>query len=264
MVFDHTETFRSSAFLRPFARWLLECHGALVVGPPAASCLIADDKAAAKARLRDAGVPTAPGVVLAAASDAVPAELGGPLVVKPAFEHMSRGLHLAPTPAAAREAAIALLERLGQPVLVERFVPGRELAISLLDGHGEPEVLPVLEWRLAGGAEGVLDEPSKLRFVTEERQDLGLATLSPELRARLRTLALRAFAALGLRDYARFDVRLADDGTPFFLEANVTPSMEPFEAFPLAARAAGLDYPALVARLLRGALRRGGGGAGQR
>jgi release factor glutamine methyltransferase len=91
-----------------------------------------------------------------------------------------------------------------------------------------------------------------------ERDDAARAELTERELAELRGLASRAFQALGLRDYARFDVRLSPGGSFFFLEANATPSLEPLEALALSARWAGLDYAALVEKILASALRRYG------
>jgi len=82
------------------------------------------------------------------------------------------------------------------------------------------------------------------------------ADLPDDLHSELEALARHAFRALGLRDYARFDIRLSSGGTLFFLEANTTPSLEPLEALALSARWAGLEYPALVERMLSEALGR--------
>ena len=84
------------------------------------------------------------------------------------------------------------------------------------------------------------------------------ANLPSGLQEDIEALARRAFEVLGLRDYARFDVRLTQDGTPFFLEANITPSLEMGEAFARSAKWAGLDYPALIERLLSSAQSRYG------
>ncbi len=138
---------------------------------------------------------------------------------------------------------------MGQPILVERFIEGRELAVSLIGGgDGGPEVLPVLEWRIGGG---VVTEAHKLQPGEERVGDALRADVDPPLLARIERHAREAFRGLGLKDYARFDVRLAPDGTPWFLEANTKPSLERQEALALSASWAGLDYPALLKRLLR-------------
>jgi D-alanine-D-alanine ligase len=259
LVIDHTDTFRGRGLLRPLVRSFLETEGARVVGSDSRACFLADDKAAAKARLAEAGIPTPPGIMVRSAEDPIPSWLIPPLVLKPAYEHMSRGLGLARSADQARLMAGELLNRLQQPLLAEKYVPGRELAVSLLEGPEGLEVLPPLEWRFEEGGSGVLTEAFKLKEVAGERRDALRADLPPTLQGDLAGLARRAFQVLGLRDYARFDLRLSPGGTCFFLEANTTPSLEPLEALALSAQWAGLDYPALVERMLSAALRRCGG-----
>jgi methylase of polypeptide subunit release factors len=110
---------------------------------------------------------------------------------------------------------------------------------------------------------GVLTEAFKLKEVVGERRDARQADLAPRMGDELESLARQAFQALGLRDYARFDLRLSPGGTFFFLEANTTPSLEPKEALSLSAKWAGLDYPSLVERMLSAALRRYGNPRGR-
>ncbi len=166
---------------------------------------------------------------------------------------MSRGLRLAETEAVAHSTALNLLESLRQPVLVEKFIPGRELAVSLLQGPDALEVLPPLEWRVGHTRGNMLSEAFKLIEPAGERKDAMRAELPFGPARELETLVCRAFQILGLRDYARFDIRLSSGGTFYFLEANTTPSLEPLEALALSARWAGQDYPALVERMLSAA-----------
>jgi D-alanine-D-alanine ligase-like ATP-grasp enzyme len=237
-------------------RSLLENHGLPVAGSDARACALADDKAAAKRRLAAAGVPVPPGVVVTSGSDALPDWLTPPLILKPAFEHMSRGLELVQDRDGARDRLPGLLSRLGQPILVEMFIPGREFAVSVVDGPRGLEVLPPLEWLADGGETGVLTEAFKLGDILPGRRDAVRADLAPAELRELADLSLAAFRALGLRDYSRFDVRRSPGGTFFFMEANVTPSMEPEEALALSARWAGMDFPALLKRILSAALGR--------
>ena len=120
----------------------------------------------------------------------------------------------------------------------------------------ELQVLPPLEWRLGTRGPDFLTENSKLIEPVGERRDVLRADLPDDLHSEMEAMAQHAFHALGLRDYARFDLRLSSGGTLFFLEANTTPSLEPLEALALSAQWAGLDYPALVERMLSAALRR--------
>ena len=263
LVIDHTDTFRGRGLFRPLVRLLLEREGARIVGSDSRACFLADDKIAAKARLGESGISVPPGIVIRTAEEKIPSWLKPPLVLKPAFEHMSRGLGLARSEEQAQAMAKDLLHRLNQPILMEMFVPGRELAVSLLDGPGGLEVLPPLEWRFEETGSEVLTEAFKLKDVVGERRDARKADLSPRVGDELESLARRAFQALGLRDYARFDLRLSPGGTFFFLEANTTPSLEPLEALALSANWSGKDYPALVEGMLSAALRRYGSPRGR-
>ncbi|MCX5905868.1 MAG: ATP-grasp domain-containing protein, partial [Deltaproteobacteria bacterium] len=146
LVIDHTDTFLGWGVLRPFVRLELEKCGARVAGSSAQACFLADDKIAAKKSLNAAGVPTPPGAAITEVTAELPPWLRPPLILKPACEHMSRGVTLAETWEEARLAIGALLESYRQPVLVETFIPGRELAVSVLDGPEGLEILPILEW----------------------------------------------------------------------------------------------------------------------
>jgi D-alanine-D-alanine ligase len=250
LVIDHTDTFRGRGIYRPFVRAMLESFGARVVGSDARACFLADNKAAAKSCLANAGIPVPPGIVVQSKSFDIPEWLRPPLILKPAYEHMSRGLRIVHTKQDAYSAAIQLLEPLCQPILIESYIPGRELAVSVIAGPEGLQVLPVLEWGIGSGDAAVLNEDFKLMDPANEMHKMLQADLPHDLNDELEAFARRAFHALGLRDYARFDVRLSSGGMPYFLEANTTPSLEPLEALATSAHWAGLGYAALVDRLL--------------
>ena len=263
-VLDHTDTFLGSGLLRGVVRSLLESQGARIVGSPASACFLADDKAAAKTRLIARGIPVPPGIVLVRPGEPFPSWLRPPLVLKPSFEHMSRGVSVAKTRAEAHRLAAKLFRKWRQPVLVEVFIPGRDLAVSVLEGQNGLEVLPPVEWPKEEGGNAVLSEAFKLNGPRPGCSSVLPAHLPPGVRSEIEAYARSAFAVLGLRDYARFDLRLTEGGAPFFLEANTTPSLETEEAFALAAQESGIDYPVLMGKLLSAAEKRyeGGGGDG--
>ena len=130
------------------------------------------------------------------------------------------------------------------------------MAVSVLDGPDGLRSLPILEWIIDERGKGVLTESFKLTVPPPNRRDAVPADLPSEKAAEIGVLALAAFRALGLRDYARFDLRLSEAGHPFFLEANITPSLETQEALALSARWAGLDYPGLIEAMLAAAQKR--------
>jgi len=263
LVIDHTDTFRGRGFFRTFVRLMLEGKGARIVGSGAKACFSADDKITSKAILANAGIATPPGVAITSEQWELPFWLKFPLVLKPAFEHMSRGVVVVETTEEARSRVAGMMETFRQPIIAESYIPGRELAVSVLDGPDGLEVLPPLEWKLGKDRNGLLTEASKLIDVTGEREDAARAAMSGDLLDQLKEQALQAFRSLGLRDYARFDIRLSPGGTFFFLEANVTPSLEPLEALALSGGWVGIDYPSLIDRMLTTALRRYGGYAAE-
>jgi D-alanine-D-alanine ligase len=123
---------------------------------------------------------------------------------------------------------------------------------------GEPAVaLPPMEVVLRTGTEHpVYSFDHKLEPNDEVRYEAP-AQVSPELERALRDLALRAFRALGCRDVARIDVRIDRDGRPAFIECNPLPGLTPgWSDLCLIADAAGIDYRALIGRILEPALRR--------
>jgi D-alanine-D-alanine ligase-like ATP-grasp enzyme/methylase of polypeptide subunit release factors len=253
LVIDHTDTFCGRGLYRPFVRLLLENCGARVVGSDSRACFVADNKAAAKRRLAEAGIPVPPGILVQSDGSTLPDWLRPPLVLKPAFEHMSRGLRVVGTKIEAYAEVSRILGTLRQPVLVESYIPGRELAVSILGGSSEPQVLPILEWDTSAG---ILTEEFKLLDPQDAEHRALPANLHDGTRQELEEMALHAFRVLHLRDYARFDLRLSPQGSIFFLEANTTPSLEPMEALAASAQWAGIDYPGLVNRLLAAAAAR--------
>jgi len=259
LIIDHTDTFHGRGLFRSLVRQRLESCGARIVGSDSKACFLADDKAAAKAHLAQAGIPVPPGIVVTGKDWKIPFWLTPPVIIKPACEHMSRGVVLAETESKAFAAVADLLHRYRQPILVEQYIQGRELAVSLLAGKEGILVLPPLEWLPGDGTAAILSESFKLGEPSEGRPDAKRAALPAHLATELEDLSVQAFHALGLRDYARFDIRLSPGGAFFFMEANTTPSMESQEAFAISARWAEMDYPDLVDAVISAALGRYGG-----
>ncbi len=163
LVIDHTDTFRGRGIFRPLVRLLLEMEGARVVGSDSWACFLADDKIAAKARLGESGISVPPGIVIRSAEEKIPDWLKPPLVLKPAFEHMSRGLGLARSEEQARTTASDLLSRLKQPILMETFVPGRELAVRCLKGREDYRSYPPWNGAWRRRAPGCSPRPSSCK-----------------------------------------------------------------------------------------------------
>jgi D-alanine-D-alanine ligase len=242
---------------------LLELAGVPYVGSGVLASAAAMDKAVAKPLLRAAGLVVADAVVVrrrrwradpaGCAHDV--AALGWPVFVKPARGGSSIGISRVTGPeglAAAVEEAL----RSDPKVLVEAAVTGREVECGVLDGPDGPEASVPAEVRVVGDHEFYDFEAKYLDSATE--LDVP-ADLPAEVAERLRSQALAAYEALDCEGLARVDFFVADDGALTVNEVNTMPGFTPTSMFPRMWAASGLDYPALVDRLLQSALRRGTG-----
>jgi D-alanine-D-alanine ligase len=237
------------------AQELLELLGIPYTGPGAAACSRCIDKVLAKHAIREAGLPTPDWFAFTqtafrelGAADALgelEQRLGFPLVVKPSRGGSSLGVRFA---AAAGEVPQALVSAFSYDdrVLLERFVDGRELAVSVLGD----EALPVVE---AIPAEGD-------RYDFEARYEIGRthfvcpAELGEEERRSVTDAALATYRALGCSGFARVDLILDSEG-PWVLEANAIPGLTDTSLLPQAAEAAGMPFENLVERILDLALK---------
>ena len=201
-------------------------------GSDSRGAALAMEKAAAKLCVAAKGVPVAKGMVLRSASAEPPFPY--PVVLKPQSGGSSVGLRFVRSQRQWRK--ITSFEG----VLCEEYLPGREYTIGIFEG----KALPAVEIRPIGGA---YDYEHK--YTVGASEELCPAPL-PDLKAQhLSQLALTAFAALGLRDYARIDFREDGMGYPHFLEANTLPGMTQTSLFPLAAATAGIGFPELCEKM---------------
>ncbi len=243
---------------------LLELAGVPYVGSGVLASAVAMDKAVAKVVLRAAGIDVAPFVAVRArdwAADPRPArtaaaELGLPVFVKPARGGSSIGItrvaHADALPAAV-EAAL----RHDPKVLVEVGMAGREVECGVLEGPDGQVVASVPgEIRVLGNRPFYDFEAKYLDTATEL---LCPAPLDPDVAGRLQATACRAFEALGCAGLARVDFFVAPDGGLTVNEVNTMPGFTPVSMFPRMWAATGVDYPALVDRLVQSALAAGTG-----
>ena len=225
---------------------LLEVLGIPYTGSGVSACIRCADKVLAKHVLRAAGVPTPDWHAFTSfafrelgAADALGAleeRLAFPIVVKPARQGSALGIKVAGAPPEVPGALLAAFSY-DAKVLLERYVAGRELAVSVLDG----EALPVVEAIPKDGT----------AYDFEARYEIGRTDFvcPADVPDDVAAAALRAYEALGCAGYARVDLILGTDG-PEVLEVNTVPGLTDTSLLPQAADAAGLDFDALVERVL--------------
>ena len=193
------------------------------------------------------------------ALDARPSTLAFPLFVKPVHEGSSKGItekNYCETPEELERQVAFLLETYRQPVLVEEFLPGREFTCAVLGNGARARVLPIVGINFGALPTGALPVYGFEAKWLWDRPDNPLemfecpAVVDDELRRAIEDVTLRAYRALGCRDWSRVDVRLDADGVPNVVEVNPLPGILPDPAdnscFPKAARAAGMSYDQLI------------------
>jgi D-alanine-D-alanine ligase len=223
---------------------VLDLAGMAYTGSNHIASATAMDKDLSKRLFRAAGVPTADWLMAPVLAHDVGDALGWPVVVKPNKQGSTVGLSIV-REAAALAAAIQLAERYDDEVMVERFVPGRELTVGILEG----EALPVGEIITKAG---IFDYQSK--YQQGAAREIFPADLPEEAATELQRLALGAHAALKLGVYSRIDFRMDPRGSFWCLEANSLPGMTSGSLLPQAAQVAGIEFPKLVERICRAAL----------
>jgi D-alanine-D-alanine ligase len=263
VVFNLVETVGGTGALSHFATGALDYAGIPYTGAPNEAMVLTSNKVLTKRCLAWAGLPTPPWATRAAL--AAGAVVPFPVILKPLCEDASVGLDEGAILQAPKDLSREIgcrSDALGRECFAEHFVEGREFNLSVLEGEDGPTVLPPAEIlfldypperpRLvcyrAKWEEGSFEfehTPRSFQFLEEDR---GL------LRT-LRELSLSCWSELGLRGYARVDLRVDREGRPWVLEVNANPCISPDGGFTAAAREAGLSPRAVVAELLACALR---------
>ncbi len=224
---------------------ILESRKIPYTGAGSASSELAFDKARSKARFVENKVPTAAYQLLPLAN-ATPADvkIPIPLVMKPLREGSSVGVHIIKEEAKLA-AAIEDLKKFGGEALVEPFISGKELTVGILGN----QVLPVVHIQ---PRDGFYDISNKYPWLTGSggSEYFCPADLSPAVTKAVQDAALAAHRALGVEVYSRVDVLLDEQENPYVLEVNTIPGMTATSLLPKAARAAGIMYPQLCARIL--------------
>ncbi|SCX58956.1 D-alanine--D-alanine ligase [Klenkia marina] len=241
-------------------RAVLDLAGIPYVGSPAAACRLAWDKPAAKSVVRTAGVTTPDWVALphstfrelgaGAVLDLIVARHGLPLMVKPASGGSALGAQKV-TRVEDLPAAMVSCFAYGDTVLVERFVEGIEVAVSVVDLGEGPHALPAVE---IAPESGVFDYTS--RYTPGLTEYHTPARLSDELARRVAEVAVTVHEVLGLADLSRTDLIVDAAGTVHFLEVNVSPGLTETSMFPMAVEAAGHRLGDVLTTLLRQAAAR--------
>jgi D-alanine-D-alanine ligase len=223
--------------------------GVPYVGPGPLAHTLALDKVVAKMLFVQNGVPTPEFAKLGAPGFEMPS-LNFPLIVKPNNEAVSFGIKVVTSEQELRDAADIIFDQFDQAVLAESHIEGTEINVGLLGNSTKLEAFPPAELVFGAGGPNIytLEDKQqksgcKVGVVCPARIDQGIARRAQEI-------AKQAFHVLGLYDCARVDMRIDAQGDPYVLEINSLPSLGEHGSYVAASEAVGLDFPALVNRLV--------------
>lgn len=266
---------------------MLEFLGIPYTGSDPLTLAICLDKSRTKEILSYHGIPTSRFVVvnsfsecpkdpfrgIPSAEEASRAALRYPLFVKPLHEGSSKGIYnssYVENPATLQREVERILNGYDQPALIEEYLPGREFTVALLGNGNELRVLPPVEIRfdsLPSEALPVYSYEAKWLWDTKDSPIEVFkcpAPIDDSLRIKIENVCSKAFEVLKCRDWCRIDLRLDGTGEPNIIEVNplpgILPDPEEHSCFPMASRAAGLDYDQMMNAVLNAALKRVDGG----
>ena len=224
---------------------ILEWLGIPYTGSGVLASALAMDKLRTKRIWAAEGLPTAPHAVLTKETNlkAATRKLGLPLFVKPAREGSSVGMSKVKR-AGDLEEAFALAVNYDAVVIAEKFIDGPELTVAIL---GE-QVLPIIR----------IETPREFydyeaKYLADDTRYLIPSGLSKAKEQQIQAMCLKAFQALGCQGWGRVDLMLDKRGKPYLLEINTAPGMTDHSLVPMAARAVGISYENLCAKILEGA-----------
>jgi D-alanine-D-alanine ligase len=229
----------------------LEQLGIPYTGPGVMACALSMDKTMSKRVWLSHRLPTPRFMVLekdadAAQFGAAAAELGLPLMLKAPHEGSTIGISKV-TSTEGMQSGFDNCVRYDDTVLAEEFISGRELTVPVMGSGRDAYALPIVEIR---APQGNYDYEHK--YFSDDTEYLCPAPLDAALTARIQSLAVEAYRALGCSGWSRVDFMLrAGDDAPFLLEINTSPGMTGHSLVPMSARAAGVSYEDLCIDILR-------------
>jgi D-alanine-D-alanine ligase len=264
VVFNLVEYFNDDALLEDRVAGLYDLLGIPYTGSPPLALALCQRKGLAKQILKANDIPTPRFRLVSAEPIPKLSGLRYPLIVKPAWEDASAGISessVVDDRAGLERQVRFIWEKFNQPALIEEYIEGRELGVSVI-GNSPPRMLPVEEMDFTGVPEGsrrIISFESKWDPLHEDFLKGTLvcpAKLSRAVLRRVKALALRTFRVMGLRDYARIDLRLDAQNRLFVLEANPNPDLTAGVAFMASAEAAGMTFSGALRFFVEEALAR--------
>lgn len=264
LCFNLIESYNGDDTMEMHFAAYLDLIGKRYTGSGPRGSYLAMDKSIAKTIIRDHGLFTPYSVVMDKGRVGPAQDIRFPVIVKPSAEDASKGIDSDAVVSSIKD----LFERISyihdefnSPALIEEYIEGREIYAAVL-GNDPPEALPLVELDLSKLPKGTPKIASyDIKF--DESSDSYKKTksapardLDDEVVAEIQRVAVTAFRALHLRDYARIDLRLGANGRIYLIEANPNPWLDPIAEFAMAAKESGRSYTQMIDAIVKGAVGR--------
>jgi D-alanine-D-alanine ligase len=262
LVFNLAESFRGKSALESNVAALLNLLDLRYTGSSPAGLILAGDKTLTKKVLAFHGIQSAKFATMYRGQSDWVGDISFPLLVKPPQEDASLGITQKSFVKDVKElldVISATQQEYQSPVLVEEFIDGREFYVGVI-GNSKVEALPIIELDFSKFPEGLPkiasweakwgDEGDEKGAEFEGTQSIFPTDLSEELAQKIQQVAIDSFQALRLRDYARIDLRVTPEEEVYVIEANPNCYLEKNSEFARAAQKSGLEYSALIARIV--------------
>jgi len=267
IVFNLVEELPADILHACYVPAICQAHGRTCTGSCTPALILAQNKWQAKAVLQAADVPVPDGTIVPIGQRIRLRGLAhGKYVAKPVFSDASEGINadsVVDLPSMALHKVIKQIHtQFKQPALVEKFIPDRELNVSLLQQNNEVQVLPIAEIDFSAldtNSMRIVDYSAKWHadsFAYNNTPRIIPAQLSEETVSLVQQYALAAWNAIGCQDYARVDFRMNRNEQIFVLEVNPNPDISADAGFAAALEAGGISYKKFIETLLDNALMR--------
>lgn len=268
-VFNMAEGLKGN-FRESIVPAILEEHSIPYTGSDPLTLSICLDKARAKEILKYYKIPTPDFLIFHTPEEVKKAKIKFlPVIIKPLMEGSSKGIYndnVCHGEEEAKSKSVDIIKKFKQPVIVEKFLTGREFTVAVLGNWPELEILPIVEITfscLPQGANPIYSYEAKWVWDRPENP-LPLfkapAEIDKKLEEKIKKIVIKTIKILNIRDWCRVDLRLDEKGIPNILEVNPLPGIIPGEdensCFPKAAKAAGLSYEDLILKVMKIARKR--------
>ncbi|TKB26957.1 D-alanine--D-alanine ligase [Desulfopila sp. IMCC35006] len=256
MAFNLCESVDDNPQFAAHPAAVLELMNIPFTGSPAAALMITTDKHLVKLVLQAAGLNTPRSCLYSGEEPAHYAHMRFPVILKPQFQDASIGIDQESviTDPGRVPAALRKFYGLYGPIVVEEYIDGREFNISLM-GAAHPEVMPAAEIDFTGFPDDLFKivgyrakwEPESIEYRQTQRT---FPALPADMAEDMASVATQCYQLFGLRDYGRVDLRLDANNKAYILEINANPCLSPDAGFPAAVQQSGLDYTAMVEKIV--------------